>query len=121
MTKTFAIFFNPSKGHSAATPPTFWTTAEVSIGLLAACFPPLSPLIKRVPSPLKTYDSIKHGLASSRLGRSEAPERLSSVENIATIHGFSEGKMEAAKGAEYEMSGHGRVEVEEDAGISNAV
>lgn len=29
--------------------------------------------------------------------------------------------MEAAKGTEYEMSDYGRIEVEEDAGISNAV
>lgn len=116
------VYFDPSNGNINGnnTPPTFWTTAEVSNGLLAACFPPLNPLIKRVPSPRKIYDYIKYSLAS-RLGRSEAPERLPSVENISKIHGSNEDKMQRAKGEEIEMGDYKRIEVERDAGFSRAV
>ena len=79
------------------TPPTFWTTAEVAIGLLAACLPPLNPLIKRVPSPRKVYDFLQNILDSPPSARSNARKRLSSVENPPRTDGPHEGKMEMEK------------------------
>jgi hypothetical protein len=35
--------------HAATTPPSVWSTVEGSVGLLAACLPPLGPLLRRVP------------------------------------------------------------------------
>ena len=65
---------------------------------------------------IKIGGPIKHSLVSLRAGRSRQSERLSSVENIAKIHGFNEVKMEAVKGADYKMSDIDRVEAVEDAG-----
>ena len=72
----------------------------------------MKPLLIKIGGP------IEHGLVLLRAGRSRSgqPERLASVENIAEIHGFNEVKMEAAKGAEYEMSDYDRIEAEEGAG-----
>ncbi|KAF6241044.1 hypothetical protein HO173_000838 [Letharia columbiana] len=104
----FAIFFHPPKTTPKAhSEPTFWTTAEVSIGLLAACLPPLKPLLE------KMGGALKRSLVSFRASRSRKSERLSSVENIAKIDGFNEVKLEAAKGTEYEMTDFDRIEVEE--------
>ena len=65
---------------------------------------------------MKIGGPITHSLVLLRTGRSSQPERLSSVENIAKTHGFNEVKMEATKGAGYEMSDYDRIEEEEDAG-----
>ncbi|KAI9697142.1 MAG: hypothetical protein M1820_007877 [Bogoriella megaspora] len=48
--------------------PTFWTFIEVAIGVLAACLPPLGPLIRRTPSPRKAvlYARRKLSLSSTR-------------------------------------------------------
>ena len=41
-----AVFLDPSKSASDTdTSPTFWTMDKVSIGLMAACFPTLKPLL----------------------------------------------------------------------------
>lgn len=107
----FNIFLNPSKSSANTnTPPTFWTTAEISIGLLAACLPPLKPLFEKIGG------HVKRSLVSFRASRSRQSERLSSVENIAKIHGFNEVEMGAAKGGEYEMTDFDRNEVEDHAG-----
>ena len=37
----------------------FWTTAQVSIGVVAACLPLLGPLIRRAPTPEELYRSIR--------------------------------------------------------------
>lgn len=99
------MYFDPSKHktNGLATPPTFWTTSELSIGLLAACLPPLNPLIRRVSFPRKIYDSLRLGLASRSSDRSKPSERLPSVENIPKFFESNEGKTEWAKGAEIEM------------------
>lgn len=54
------------------------------MGLLAACLPPLGPIIRRLPSPRKLYASVRHGLVSHSYpsGRSEPLERLSSTERM---------------------------------------
>ena len=39
--------------HAAGTPPAVWSTVEAAVGVLAACLPPLGPLIRRAPSPRK--------------------------------------------------------------------
>ncbi len=51
---------------------------EISIGVLAACLPPLGPLIRRVPSPGKLYGSIKDnlGLHSSRTESTKETPRI---------------------------------------------
>ena len=37
----------------------FWTTAQVSIGVVAACLPLLGPLIRRAPTPKEPLRSIR--------------------------------------------------------------
>ena len=54
-------YFATGKTGSAAA---FWTTVEVSIGVLAACLPPLGPLLRMVPGPRKLYYSFRHSLSS---------------------------------------------------------
>ncbi|KAF6225798.1 hypothetical protein HO133_009800 [Letharia lupina] len=119
----YPFSLDPSKGNTNhfATPPNFWTTAEVSIGLLAACMPPLNPLIRRAPSSLNIDDSINTSLALRRSDRSKTSERLSSVEITPKIHEFNEGKMVATKRADIEMSDYGSIEVDESASIGKVV
>ena len=89
------------------TPPFFWTTVEVSVGLLAACLPPLGPIIRRLPSPLQIYASFRHGIASyTSGGRSK---RLSSVEHRDNGGGILTGDHLAA-GDEGEMRDSGSEE-----------
>lgn len=80
------VYFHPSESPTShnRSAPNFWTMAEVSIGLLAACLPPLGPLIRRIPSPLGLYTSIRHGLSSPQYpsGSSRPAERSSSAEHI---------------------------------------
>ncbi|CAF9927356.1 MAG: hypothetical protein HETSPECPRED_006564 [Heterodermia speciosa] len=59
--KSFHDFFHPAESftNNIDTAPGFWTTAEVSVGVVAACLPPLSPLIRRVPSPRQLYRSLR--------------------------------------------------------------
>ena len=54
-------FFHPPKirTNKIKDAPSFWTTAEVSVGVVAACLPPLGPLIRRVPSPKELYRSLR--------------------------------------------------------------
>ena len=80
--QTPPVYVHPSASPTSAnrTPPYFWTTVEVSVGLLAACLPPLGPIISRLPSPLQIYASFRHGIAFySSGGRSKPSERLPSV------------------------------------------
>ena len=69
----------------------------------------MKPLLIKVGGP------IKHSFVSLRAGRGRQSERLSSVENIAKVHGFEEFSMEAAKGQDYEMSDCDRVDLTENA------
>lgn len=102
------------------TPPIFWTTAEVTVGLLAACLPPLNPLIKRVPSPRKVYDFLINTFTSPSSGRSNAIKRLSSVEDVPRADGPGRGKTKMAGDAGIQMEGVD-IAMKEDAGFSRAV
>lgn len=118
------VYFESSHGRInkiKVTPPTFWTTAEISVGLLAACLPTMMPLMRRLPSPERTYNLLSYTLTPRRSGQIKAPERLSSVENTPKTYGSSENMMGLARGVEVEMSDYRRTEVEEDAGFSRAV
>ena len=90
------------------------------MGLLAACLPPLKPLLKHIPSPRKIYVSMKHGLAAFNPGRREAPQRLSSVENVPEMARSSEGKMEPVKEVGIEVADY-RVDLEENGGLTRAL
>ena len=105
-----AVFVDHSTSTSNTnTPPTIWTTAEVSIGLLAACLPPLKPLL------VKIGGHVKHSFVPLRVRRSSQPDRLTRDENIARIDGFKEMNMEtASKEADYEMSGYDGVQMVEE-------
>ena len=61
--------------------------AEVSIGLFAACLPPLGPLIRRIPSPLDIYASLRHKIASLPYpsSNSQQAEKSSSAEHIVNV------------------------------------
>ena len=54
-------FFHPTLTftNNIDTAPGFWTTAQVSVGVVAACLPPLGPLIRRVPKPKEVYRSLR--------------------------------------------------------------
>lgn len=85
------------------TPPNFWTTAEVSVGLIAACLPPLGPLIRKAPS-LKYYTSKLSSLyARTSHSRSvtKFTNRFSITENGAKAEGFGRLSEETQRG--YEM------------------
>ena len=90
------------------------------MGLLAACLPPLKPLLKHISSPRKIHVSINHGLAAFNPGRREAPQRLSSVENISEIARSTDGKTEQVKEVGIEMAGY-RVDLEENGGLTRAL
>lgn len=111
--KTFTIYFHPSKSATShdRTPPSFWTTVEVSIGLFAACLPPLGPLITRVPSPRKMYTSVRHGFASYASGGSKLSERIPSVEHVSNVDAFDGHKMGAVKERERGVSSDEEVEM----------
>ena len=72
-------FFHPTFTNKTGTAPGFWTTAEVSIGVVTACLPPLGPLIRRTPSPKQLYYSIR-GSPSVRLREDYGMEKLKGSE-----------------------------------------
>ena len=55
-------FGSEKNTHTSGTPPAVWSTVEGAVGVLAACLPPLGPLIKRSPDPRKAYLSLYHRL-----------------------------------------------------------
>ena len=63
---------------------------------------------------------MKHGLASHSPGRREAPQRLSSVENVSEMATSHEDKMEPVKDVGIEMADY-RIEVEENGGLTRAL
>ena len=98
--------------------------AEVSIGLLAACLPPLGPIIRRIPSPLGIYTSIRHGIASFpyRSGSSRPAERSSSAEHIVNEDMVKRQHERAEPEREHETPGQGRkFEMRQYAGFSEIV
>ncbi|KAL8816842.1 MAG: hypothetical protein Q9191_008257 [Dirinaria sp. TL-2023a] len=82
------VYFHPSESETSPnrTPPNIWTTVEVSVGLVAACLPPLGPLMRRAPS-LKFFTSKLHGFSwRTRSSRSrEFTKRLSSVDDVSRV------------------------------------
>ena len=62
--------------HGAATPPGVWSTIEGAIGVLAACLPPLGPLIKRPPKPRSFFLGLRRRLtaAPGSMNASGAPQ-----------------------------------------------
>ena len=90
------------------------------MGLLAACLPPLKPLLKHIPSPRKIHVSMKHGIAPSNPGRRKALQRLSSVENVSKMARSSEGKTEPVKEVGIEMADY-QVDLEENGGLPRAL
>ena len=69
--------------------PEFWTTVECSVGVIAACLPPLGPLIRKAPGPRRLYDSVRNSLStpfrSQQQKRSKKPSDESAhiIENGA--------------------------------------
>ena len=61
------VYFHPSKSKKSEnrTPPSFWTTVEVSVSVQAACLPPLGPLIRRTPGPKTVGSVMRKGFFSS--------------------------------------------------------
>ena len=57
--KSMIAFFHPEYTNSAGAAPKFWTTVEVSIGIVAACLPTMAPLFMRASSPRELYNSIR--------------------------------------------------------------
>ena len=86
------------------------------MGLLAACLPPLKPLLKHISSPRKMHVSMKHGLSLKYPGRREAPRTPSSVDNVSEMASSKEGKTEPCKEVEIEMAEY-RVDLEENGGL----
>jgi hypothetical protein len=55
--------------HKAGTPPSVWSTVEGAVGVLAACLPPLGPLIRQTPASQasrKIYDRLVSRRASGK-------------------------------------------------------
>ena len=63
---------------------------------------------------------MKHGLASHNPGRREAPQRLSSIENVFEMASSGEGKTEPVKEVGIEMADY-RIEVEENGGFTRTL
>ena len=78
-------------------PSSFWTTAEVSIGLLAASLPPLGPLIRRAPNPLRLYSIIRKSFTfqfnsqKRKLMRFRSDERLRRADDLKKSKAEHEG------------------------------
>ena len=62
--------------HSKGTPPAVWSTVEAAVGVLAACLPPLGPLIRKVPSPRKRSVPTYHRLLEWSSGRKKSTEQV---------------------------------------------
>lgn len=79
----------PSEKNSNPIPPWFWGTVEISIGLLAACLPPMGTLIRRTPSPSELFASMRRRV-SLRFSRGSRPSKgLSSDQHASKIDGFN--------------------------------
>ena len=55
-----AAFFHPDFMNKTGAAPGLWTTAEVSMGIVAACLPPMGALIRKIPGPMKYYSSYRY-------------------------------------------------------------
>lgn len=123
--KTFTAYFHPPASATShnRTPPSFWTTVEVCIGLLAACLPPLGPMIKHIPSPLKVYTSMRKGLASYSYssGGNKPSERLSSVEQFPNGDVVDFDKMGTVREREHGFNNPDEMEMVRCAGIREVV
>ncbi|KAL2051850.1 hypothetical protein ABVK25_007765 [Lepraria finkii] len=64
--KTFHTYFNPHVVSRTGAAPEFWTTVEVCLGVVAACLPPLGPLLRKLPGPIRLYHSFASGLSAFR-------------------------------------------------------
>ena len=64
-------FGSDGNTHASGTPPAVWSTVEGAVGVLAACLPPLGPLIRRLPNPHKYLSSLRSRL-TNRSGRRTA-------------------------------------------------
>ena len=75
-------FFHPEYRNDTDSAPDFWTTAEVSIGVVASCLPPLGVLLRKMPGPSKFYGYLRPS-GSSRFNRRETYtlKKLSSSES----------------------------------------
>ncbi|KAI9651691.1 MAG: hypothetical protein M1831_000537 [Alyxoria varia] len=65
VSEAFAVDFGLAgdiSGH--ATKPWTWTTVESGVGLLAACLPPIAPLLRKAPSPISLGSSIRQKLSN---------------------------------------------------------
>ena len=49
--------------HMSGTPPAVWSTVEGAIGVLAACLPPLGPLIRKSSNFRLSFHSLRHRLS----------------------------------------------------------
>ena len=84
-------YFHPGVVDDTPAAPLFWTTAEISIGVFAACLPPLSPLLRQIPNRRKTYSSIR-SVAWNRLWRSRDDYGLEKLDDPE--HKYKNGKKE---------------------------
>ena len=57
---SYSDFGNGSNKQASGTPPAVWSLIEPCIGILAACLPPLGPLIRRAPNPRKASVTLYH-------------------------------------------------------------
>lgn len=68
---------SPAGGkHENGTPPAVWSTVEAAVGVLAACLPPLGPLIRKAPSPRKASATIIGKIVSKTSGRRNSESGL---------------------------------------------
>ena len=74
-------FGDAGNKHSSGTPPTVWSTVEGAVGVLAACLPPLGPLIKRSPSPRAAYRSLYHRLTDHLVHSKDTAHSLHSLQH----------------------------------------
>ena len=65
--------------------PEFWTTVELSVGVVAACLPPLGPLIRKVPGPGKLYDSIRDNFSTPLRSQQQKSSRKPSDESAHIV------------------------------------
>ena len=65
-----------SASHNTGTPPAIWSGIEGSVGVLAACLPPLGPLIRKSPNPKKMSVSFYHRFLTRSSGYSEDASSL---------------------------------------------
>ena len=56
--QAFNAVSTSSATHSTGTPPAVWSMIEAAVGVLAACLPPLGPLLRKIPSMKEASASI---------------------------------------------------------------